>query len=284
MNSIIEYIDYRLFLKEYYLFQKRSFKYFSYRYFAKKAGIKSPTFYIEVVEGKKNLSRGMIGRFCKAIKFTPKEAAYFKSLVLFNQAKTAEEKQEHYLVMRSMENAKSEKVLDPDQYDYFAQWHTVVIRELVTMFDFKDKWEALALSVYPAISAPEAKSSVELLMRLGLIEKSPKGNYIQKDTALTTQSGIGSLAVREFNRSMIARALAALDEIPKQKRNIFGVTVGISPAMFDLVCAEMQAFKDRIVTMASRDRQSDRVYQMNLQFYPVSCEVALKDQRGKPRQ
>jgi uncharacterized protein (TIGR02147 family) len=281
MNSIIEYIDYRLFLKEYYFFQKQRFKYFSHRYFAKKAGIKSPTFYIEVTDGKKNLSRGMIERFCKAIKFNPKEAAYFKSLVLFNQAKTAEEKQEHYLVMRSMENSKSEKVLNPDQYDYFAQWHTVVIRELVTMFDFKNDWKALAQCTYPKISASEAKSSIELLLRLGLIEKSPKGNYTQKDTALTTQSGIATLAVREFNRSMIALSLSALDEIPKQKRNIFGVTFGISPVMYDLVCAEMEAFKDRIVTMVSRDQESNRVYQINLQFFPVSSDVALNNQKGK---
>jgi uncharacterized protein (TIGR02147 family) len=280
MKSIIEYIDYRLFLKDYYLYQKQRFKYFSYRFFAKKAGIKSPTFYKEVTDGRKNFSRNMIERCCKAIDFNPKEAAYFKSLVLFNQAKTATEKQEHYIVLRSMENSISEQVLNPDQYDYFAQWHTVVIRELATMLDFRDNWELLAQCVLPAITAREAKASVELLLRLKFIEKAPGGGYAQKDSAITTQAGIASLAIRHFNRAMIQKALEALDEVPKNQRDIFGVTIGISPNMYELISAEMEAFKDRIVTMVSRDRESSRVYQLNLQLFPVSKETVPGNQKG----
>jgi uncharacterized protein (TIGR02147 family) len=284
MNSILEYIDYRLFLKDYYLYQKQRFKYFSYRFFAKKAGIKSPTFYKEVTEGKKNVSRNMIDRFCRAFNFNPKEAAYFKNLVLFNQAKTAAEKQEHYVVLRSMENSKSEHVLNPDQYDYFARWHTVVIRELVTMFDFKGHWEMLAQCVRPAISAQEAKASVELLLRLKLIEMTASGAYTQKDSAITTQSGIASLAIRHFNRAMITKAIESLDEVPKSQRNIFGLTIGISPNMFDLISSEMEAFKDRIVTMVSRDQKSSRVYQLNVQLFPVSAETVPYNQKGTSKQ
>jgi uncharacterized protein (TIGR02147 family) len=222
----------------------------------------------------------MIDRFCKAIQFNPKEAAYFKSLVFFNQAKTAMEKQEHYIALRSMENSKCEQVLNADQYDYFAKWYTVVIRELVTMMDFKDNWEMLAQCVYPAISAHEAKASVELLVRLKLIEKTPGGAYTQKDTAITTQSGIASMAIRHFNKVMIQKALGALDEVPKNQRNMFGVTMGVSSNMYDLICAEMEAFKDRIITMVSRDEESSRVYQMNLQLFPVSSETVPLSRKG----
>ena len=44
MINIFEYQNYRLYLKDYYQEQKSTKKYFSYRYFSKKAGINAPAF------------------------------------------------------------------------------------------------------------------------------------------------------------------------------------------------------------------------------------------------
>jgi uncharacterized protein (TIGR02147 family) len=283
MKTIFEYLDYRAYLRDYYASEKERRKYFSYRLFARMADIKSPVFLKEVADGRKNLSRTMIEKFSAALKFNEKEAAYFKYLVLFDQATSAQEKQEHYTALRAMENIKSENALAADQYDYFSNWYNVVIRELVTLFDVKDDFELLARMVRPAIKASEAKRSVELLLGLGLIDKNGNGRYVQKNTAITAQGGIASLAIRNFNRNMISQALTAIDELPKTERNMFGITVGISPTMYDIICAEMAAFKDRIVTLVSRDHQSSRVYQMNLQLFPMSQDKAAKPANKEAR-
>ena len=57
----------------------------------------------------------MIEKFCKALKFTESEAAYFKNLA-FNQAKTAAEKTEYYTLLRSLKGIVKEAVLDANQY------------------------------------------------------------------------------------------------------------------------------------------------------------------------
>ncbi|MBN2037102.1 MAG: TIGR02147 family protein [Chitinispirillaceae bacterium] len=270
MKALFEYFDYRAFLRDYYALKKSQTRYFSYRYFARKAGIKSPVFFKEVAEGKKNLSRSMIEKFCAALQFNEKEATYFKYLVLFDQAKTGKEKQEHYVVLRSMENAKSEKALNADQYDYFSTWYNVVIRELVTLFDFRDDFELLAEAVLPPIKTREAKTAVDLLLKLGLIKKRQDGTYEQIDSAITAESGVASLAIRQFNKTMAMHAVAAIEDLPKTERSVSGITIGISPAMYDIISAEMAAFKDRIVTLVSRDEKCDRVYQFNMQLFPMS--------------
>jgi uncharacterized protein (TIGR02147 family) len=95
MKPVFEYIDYRRYLRDYYAENKKSKKYFSYRYFSSRAGIKSPVFLKLIIENKRNLTRPMIEKFCKALDLNNKEALYFRHLVLFNQGKTAQEKQEH---------------------------------------------------------------------------------------------------------------------------------------------------------------------------------------------
>lgn len=280
MKTIFEYFDYRAFLRDYYAKRKSQNRYFSYRLFACKAGIKSPVFFKEVAEGKKNLSPGMIEKFSAALQFNEKEATYFKYLVLFNQAKTGKEKQEHYAVLRSMENVKSEKALNADQYDYFSTWYNAVIRELVTLFDFKDDFKLLAATVLPPIKTREANASVELLLKLGLIKKRPDGTYVQVDTAITAESGVASLAIRQFNKTMVMHAVAAIENLLKTERTIFGITIGVSPEMYAIIDAEIAAFKDRIVTLVSRDEKCDRVYQLNMQLFPLSQKVDFSAGKG----
>jgi uncharacterized protein (TIGR02147 family) len=284
MKAIFEYFDYRAFLRDYYAKNKSQNRYFSYRYFARKAGIKSPVFFKEVAEGKKKLSSSMIGKFSSALHFNEKEATYFKYLVLFDQAKTAKEKQEYYAVLRSLKNSKSEKALNADQYDYFSTWHNVVIRELVTLFDFKDNFKLLAATILPPIKPREAIASVELLLKLGLIKKRPDGTYVQVDTAITVESGVASLAIREFNKVMATHAVAAIENFMKTERTIFGITVGVSQEMYEIIDAEMAAFKDRIVTLVSRNEKCERVYQLNMQFFPMSQKLDISAGKGKSDQ
>jgi uncharacterized protein (TIGR02147 family) len=280
MKTIFEYFDYRAFLRDYYAENKSKNRYFSYRFFARKAGIKSPVFFKEVAEGQKNLSPEMVEKFSSALHFNEKESTYFKYLVLFDQAKTGKEKQEHYAVLRSMENMKSEKALNSEQFDYFSTWYNVVIRELVTLFDFKDDFKLLASTVLPPIKAREAEKSVEQLQRLGLIKKRPDGTYMQVDTAITVDSGVASLAIRQLNKVMAMHAIDAIENVIKTERTIFGVTVGISSEMYDIINAELASFKDRIVTLVSRDGKCDRVYQLNLQLFPMSRKLDTSERVG----
>lgn len=280
MKAIFEYFDYRAFLRDYYAENKSKNRYFSYRFFARKAGIKSPVFFKEVAEGQKKLSPGMVEKFSSALHFNEKEATYFKYLVLFDQAKTGKEKQEHYAVLRSMENIKSEKALNAAQYDYFSTWYNVVIRELVTLFDFKDNFKLLASMILPQIKTHEAKASVELLLKLGLIQKRADGTYVQADTAITVESGVASLAIRQLNKVMAMHAVDAIENFVKTERTIFGVTVGISHEMYDVINAEIASFKDRIVTLVSRDKKCERVYQLNMQLFPMSQKLDSSKEMG----
>ncbi|MBD3240939.1 MAG: TIGR02147 family protein [Chitinivibrionales bacterium] len=280
MESLFRYIDYRRYLRDLYAKLKRETSYFSYRYFSRKAGFSSPVFLKLVMEGKRNLTLDSIERFAKALNLNAKEARYFKHLVLFNQAKTASEKQEHYAVLFSQMNTVMEKQLGREQYDYFVKWYNPVLRELICAFDFGDDYELLARCLLPPIRAHEARQSVELLQRLELVRRLDGGRYERVDNAVAGTADIALMGIRHFNRQMIERALVVLDTVAREERNVFGLTMGVSQSCFDVLVAEMNAFRDRVVTIVNQDRDTERVYQLNLQLFPLSAHPDTVRKKG----
>ncbi len=274
MQPIFEYIDYRKFLSDYYQNKKETSHFFSYRYFAQKIGINSPSFLKSVIEGKRNLTSQMCERFSKALGLKAKEKLYFQNLVLFNQAKTLSEKQQYYLALRSMAPGVKESVLNADQFDYFVSWYTPVIREMICAKDFKDDYQAIAAACKPSIQPAEAKAAIELLLRLKLIEKLKNGTYKQTAAAVIADESITSIAVRSFTRKMIDHSKTALDTIAKDKRHISGITMGISHQTYAILATEIEAFKDRVKNIVNHDTHSERIYQITLSLFPVSEEIS----------
>jgi uncharacterized protein (TIGR02147 family) len=107
MNALFEYQNFREYLRDYYAEQKASKKYFSYRYFAEKAGVNTPTFLLYIIEGKRNLTKSSIVKVSRAIGHSRDEADYFEHLVFFNQAATIEEKTHFYSRLIEMRKPKS---------------------------------------------------------------------------------------------------------------------------------------------------------------------------------
>ena len=270
MKSIFEYIDFRGYLSDYYAFQKKTKRYFSHRYFCKKAGIKSPVFLKLVMEGKRNLTRPMVEKFAVGLGLNRKETDYFSHLVGFNQAKTGSKKQEHYIALKSMSGMVNEHLLGTEFYDYYDKWYISVIRELVCLRDFKDDFKLIGATVLPRITPGQAKYSLNFLISSGLLRKKEDGTYEQTQKAITTGFEVASLAVRNFNRAMLVLAHRSLDSVPRACRHVSGITMGISPDCYRLVITEIEAFKDRVVAIVNADAKSSVVYQLNVQMVPMS--------------
>lgn len=274
MNSIFSYIDYRKFLEDFYTEKKRTTKCFSYRYFSRRAKLTSPVFLKLVIEGKRNLTERTIRSFAKALDLNERESLYFRHLVLFDQSGDALHKQEHYSVMVSMMGLVNEKVLNSNQSEYLSRWYMPVVRELLCLADFDDNHSLLAQTVVPPITPIEAGRAVNLLVELNLIAPKADGGYCAVSSAWRGTGKIGAKTLRDFNREMARKGIEAIDRFPISSRHASSVTIGISPASYKLLEAELRAFKDRVVAIAHRDEHSSQVYQLNLQLFPVSKDIA----------
>jgi len=62
--------------------------------------------------------------------------------------------------------------------------------------------------------------------------------------------------------------------MPPDIRNISGITMGISKSCYDVLLAELGAFKERVIAIVNRDEASSRVYQLNFQLFPLSQDIS----------
>jgi uncharacterized protein (TIGR02147 family) len=268
-KSVYDYLEYRVFLKDYYAYLKSIDKKYSQRYFAQKLGVKSTGFFAEVLNGKRNLSDQNILRLIKVLKFDRDESDYFENLVQFNQAQSIQEK-DHWL-LKMMECSKvNSKILNRDVYEYFSKWYYTAIRELLFFYRNAVKPGEIANMLQPSISRDEAEKALTLLERLELIEKLPDGSYKQKDTVVSTGNLIHSVEIANYQMQTIELARQALDTVSVAQRDISTLTMSISADAYEKIVTILKKAKQDIIKVTQRDCDEDRVYQMNMQFFPLT--------------
>ncbi len=281
MPNIFIYSDYRKFLADFYKEKKASAPSFSYQNFSRQSGFASKSFVFNVIKGKKNLSPASIVSLSEAMRLTKTEAAYFEKLVSMCQANTFKERAFFYEQLDAIwpQNAEASNArkLRQDQFEFCSKWYHVVIRSLIDLFPFKDDYQRLATMVRPPITTIQAKNSIRLLHRLGLVEKGKNGFYKVAGKILTTGPEVAHLAGQHFHLQAMELAIRALKEIPKEERNIYGLTLGISKKGFEEVQKIMMESQNRILQVAEKDKDPDGVYQLNVQFFPVSKTGTKKD-------
>ncbi|MEO6097128.1 MAG: TIGR02147 family protein [Fibrobacteria bacterium] len=270
MPDIFAYTSYARFLRDWYAERKRRNPKFSYETLSRKAGFKSRSNLIEVSTGKKALTLSRIFGVAKALELGPGESEYFESLVRFNNAATLKEREFHLAKLGGLAGKTPGRVISEGQFAYFSEWHHPVVRELVCMPGFDGDFSRLAKTLRPVLTARQAKDSVELLQRLGLLEKTAHGRYRQADGAIQTEDELTSFIILRYQKENLRLAEDALDTVDPRSRDISTLTAGVSKACFLAVKKEIQAFRRHLSKIVEKDEGPDRVYQLNLQFFPVS--------------
>ncbi len=274
MPNICEYTDYRKYLNAYYIETKEKHPGFSYQVFAQKAGFKSKGFLYLVLQGKRPLSRSNILGLSQAMKLDKYQTDYFENLVSFNQAATLQARSHYFEKLSSIKttgkNMWNPQLVRNEQYEFYSKPYHSTVRALIDQRHFKDDYAWLAKTVKPAITPKQARLSVQLLAKLGFIKKRKDGSWEVADKIILTQPEVESLAIQNFHRETGELALKALNELPKDKRNITGLTLGISSDTYKTVCEEIQAFRERLLRIAEADEKADAVYQVNFQVFPMS--------------
>jgi uncharacterized protein (TIGR02147 family) len=278
MINIFEYQDYRTYLKDYYFDQKSKKKYFSYRYFSKKAGINASAFLYYAIEGKRNLTKQTIEKISNAIGHEKQEKDYFENLVFFNQAKRISEKTKYYSKIVECREHLDIITIDKDRYDFYRKWYNSIIRELVTMLDFKGDYALLGSYVTPPISAKQAKESLALLERLGFLERDSNGLFHQTDVLIKTKpEAHDAFIIERFQTEMLEMAIKGFDNIPRNDRMNASTTFSISEATFELFKLKTREFRKDLLELAKLDNEPSLVFQFTFNLFPMSRGIDDKD-------
>lgn len=271
MKKIYEYGDYRSLISDFYA-EKKAHESFTWREFAKDAGFSSPVYLKQVSEGKFNLSDDAAERVACAMGLEGENVKYFSLLVRFNHAKTDSEKKEILKQMFAIAKSRKEKILEGEAFKFFDDWKNSVIRELAPSMPGAKPLD-MAHACRPKVTAAEISESLSFLLKANILKKDGEGNYAQTEKIVTTgPMKMTPVAVRGLHHQMGEFALDAIEGVEQDKRHFSGVTFGLSQNSYDAIVAEIDAFRKKIIAIATSDDACDEVYRMNIQFFPMTCK------------
>jgi uncharacterized protein (TIGR02147 family) len=268
--SIFEYDDYRSYLRDFYSFMKATRPQFSYRYFSQRAGFQSPNFLKLVIDGQRNLSNESIERFTQAMKLSSEEAAFFESLVQFNQASDSEERARCAQNLMRSKTLRKFYPLRLASYDYYSRWYYIPIRELVKLPDFREEPEWIASQFDPPLKTQDASRAIVALEELGLLQRDAAGRLRQTHESLTTDDEVVSSQIANYHREMMKHASDSIALIERSKREISAACIPVSETSMKKIKARIQEFRDEILAIAAEDTDCDSVYQLNMQLFPLT--------------
>jgi uncharacterized protein (TIGR02147 family) len=272
-TDVFSYLDYRSFLKDAFEERKAGSPGLSFRSFAKKAGFSTPNFLQMVIQGKRNLGSAHRVKAAIAFKLNRQETDFFQNLVAYAQAKDHDEKDLFYQKILRNVRYSSTKTLDKSQYEFFSHWYIPVVRELLThpAFTGEDSW--IADRIFPRITSVQVGNARSLLVKLGLVGIDPDtGKWFFTAPSIQTDSEVAHLAARNYHMAVIQMAHDAIKNFPPEARDIRSVTIGIPESAYSELKSRIENTWKDVLSFASQYKQAEAVYQLNLQFFPLTRE------------
>ena len=266
--DILAYTDYRTFLHDFYENRKESNPIWSYRFMAQRLEV-DPGQLVKIMQGKLHLPQRAMGATIRLCGLEGRDAAYFEELVHFSRARSAEESSRSFERLSALKGVLSGSV-STDQADYYRSWRHTVVRALLGMAPFRGDWETLGSLCMPALTGDEARSSVELLERLGIVQRDERGALCLSNAHITPGDGVPVEAIRQFQKETIDLAKQALEAIPREEREISTITMALSESDINLVQGWVKDLRRQVQSLSENTREPDRVYHLNVQLFPVA--------------
>jgi uncharacterized protein (TIGR02147 family) len=270
MIDLFEYTDYCTFLRDYFEEKRKKVPFFSYRFFGQKVGV-DPGNLVKILQGKRHLSEAGIKRFINYAQYSGREAKYFETLVRFKKAKKEKENRVLFEKLMAIQGIEPFR-LAPAQYEFYREWYNTAILAFLHISDFKGDYRALAEKIIPRISVKQAETSIALLLKLSLIRKEPDGSFVPTNNILTTGENWKSIAIRSFQQQSIRLALEALDRFPSGERDVSTVSIAVAKEDMEEIKRVTSEYRRTVLQIASASEMPDRIYQLNVQLFPLSIQ------------
>jgi uncharacterized protein (TIGR02147 family) len=270
--DVLQYTNYRVYLRDYYEFKKKTVPAFSLRFFAEKAGLSSHAHLKLTIDGKRNITKNTVVKLIHGLGLENQRAAYFESLVFFNQAQTDADKQVYYAqLLKASPRSKLHK-MDKAQFRIFREWHHSAILEMVALKDFRPVPDWISKRLGGLVTPAQVTESLKLLLELGLLVKTANG-YRQRDPLITTDDEVQDLMVKMYHLQMLKLSADMLSALPGAQRDVSALTFGIKREDFPNLKKHLQLMRKELLDFSAKAGEAEDVVQINIQLYPLTRGV-----------
>lgn len=262
-------------------FRKRVNPRYSMRGFAKLLNT-SPSSLSEILKKKQGLSKNKAQIICQKLNFSEPETDYFCTLVEFHNGRTLSKRK---LAQDQLINMRSKKLTTELERDYFeivSNWYHFAIIELLKTKKIPKDSEFIANQL--EISPDQAEKAIQVLLSNNLI-KEDSGYLIDTGMHLTTKDGIPSSAIRNINRTLIAKAERSVEEQSSQNRHLSTLTIALNKAILPEVAKKISNFRKELnffITNHKDNQNPNSVYCFASQLFELTkSENSIEEKKNE---
>jgi uncharacterized protein (TIGR02147 family) len=271
---LFDYLDYRVYLSDYYTYKKATTPGFSYASFAKRARLQTKNYLKRIVDGERPISAEALPGIVDALHLGPKESLYFESLVNFNQAKDPRTKNHYFKQMR----AASSDALDTaaeiamNQYEIFSDWYFVPLFEFCELPLPSQDPKSVSLFFRGRVSPLQVKHAFETLAKLNIIKWDETAKrYVKTQAKIQYSKEIVNLAIQQFHKAMLNTTITAISEDELDSRYLRGLSISVSAEEAKEIRASLDEFIKKLNAQYSGTQTNKTtVLQINAQVLELT--------------
>jgi uncharacterized protein (TIGR02147 family) len=210
----------------------------------------------EILNGRRRLSRPLAEKISEALAYPPKKRAKFLDLVDSQNGGWIETTEKPGYLQ-----------LSTDAFHVLADWYHFAILSLIETDDFNPAPAAIAQRL--GISPTQARSSLDRLIRLGLIRVLTDGTILKTSANISTTHDVESAALRFSHKQNLELAIASLEDHAINERDITSMTMAVDSEKLPIAKAMIKKFRRDVCTFLEGGVKNE-VYNLNVQLIPLT--------------
>ncbi len=288
LPSLGAYTDFRQYLKDVYEYRRQTestgLRAYSYSAFSAAADIKSPNYLKLIIEGRRNLSDDMIVRFARALRLQKNENEEFRALVHYGQATEPIERNQYLKELADIRarRAFATGEISPQAWEKVPSWMGWVLYAMTDQKGVSFDADELYRLMRAKTSPEDVRGELKRLLSNGDL----KQEVVEPGAALAPITKGRDLIdspqelpvemIRKLQAELIYLGIESLFRDSPKEREFGAMTIAMTQPEFEQVRFELRQMRKRIqkdLKMKRETTQGERVYQMNIQLFPVTDKV-----------
>lgn len=287
---LADYLDYRKYLQDFYAFKrlqtKKDLRPYNYQMFSSAANIKSPNYLKMIIEGKRNLSEDMISKFAKALGLNKDMSEDLQLLVMYNQSTdTADrnmflKKLSEHRVLAKLKSGE----IDRKTWEKIPNWVAWVLFAMIDQEGVQFTVESLKTVLRGKAADDEIETAMTSLLQSGQVVRDQETGQLKKAQSLTeAPEEIPVALVRKLQAQLMYLGMESLYQDNATEREFGTLTLSLTQSEFEEIKFKLRQLRKSVHkdnSNARKDSKGDRVYQLNIQLFPVTnstSKVEAKD-------
>lgn len=282
--EIGSYVDYRQYLSDYFKYRQKMYEGsrspYTYATFSAACGLKAPQYLKMIIERERNLSEKTLPQISRALGLKKEESLEFRLLVLSNQesdpgkrALLFKELMDYRVAIKLKSGQISKK-----HFEQIPNWAAWVLFEAADTHLKSNQPKELQTFLRNKISITQIQESLNQLTQSGLLGFDQDQGFTKKRNLIENAEEVPAELVRSLQSQFMYLAFESLYQDPPTDREFGAATLALTKKEFEDIRFKLRQLRKAIQKdnqVARSQAKGERIYQLNIQLYPVT-EKTLK--------